>query len=303
MAASSLIDNGLTELAVSSEAEGLRAQHPLLGTYDSLRTENSQFALLVDNPEGEGWVRLDDVVDLGTGELVRLVDQVGAHNKMKGRSAPAVLFFGGYAYIAIAMCATTYLAYQRVPLLPLGDMTARFDAESDIQAIAVNSYRFAALPSDPAADHPDCLVVESPEALRDVLREHLIAHLEPLLLATHQATKAGKPAMWALAQDYVGSAFSWIGRTLGCQTEGIAESLAINGPPSKLHRDKGFVHIEHCGQEYYMVDRLSCCLYYKSPEGHYCSTCPHRPMDERIDMIKNWLATLAKPELVEESNA
>lgn len=296
MAESSPTTETTIAATVSPEAEALREQHPLLVTYDTLRSSNSQFALLVDMPEGGGWVALDRVVDLETGELVRLVDQLGAHHKIKGRSAPAVYFFGEYVYIAIAMCAATYMAFQRVPLLELGDIAARYDEESHIQGISVKSYRFAALPGDPDVGHPDCVVVESPDALREVLREHLIAHFEPLLLATNQATKAGKPAMWALAQDYLALAFAWIGRTMGSQADGVAESLRITEPPSKLHRERGFIHIEHCGQEYYMIDRLSCCLYYKSPEGHYCSTCPHRPMEERVDMIKNWLETLAKPE-------
>ncbi len=284
------------ELKLSPEAEGLREQHPLLRTYDLLRSRSDHYRLLVDDPEGEGWVTLNAMLELDTGVLVRLVDQQAAHHKVKGRSASAVLFFSEYAYVAIAMCAATYLSFQRVPLLATGDVVVRYDEDSHIAGVAVRSYRFAALPGDPDANHPDCVVAATPDALRDRLREQLIAHLEPLVLAIHAATRAGKPALWAIAQDYAASAFSWIGKTLGEQQSGISESLLIAEPPSKLHRDKGFVHIEHCGQEYYMVDRLSCCLYYKSPEGHYCSSCPHRPMEERVDIIKNWLATLAQPE-------
>lgn len=295
MAASSLATETGAEPNLSFEAEGLRTQHPLLRTYDLLRSHSDQYRLLVDEPEGEGWVPLSAMLDLDTGELVRLVDQQAAHHKVKGRSAPAVLFFSEYAYVAIAMCAATYLGFQRFPLLPIDDVTVRYDEDSHIEGVAVKSYRFAALPNDPDAHHPDCVVAETPESLRDMLREQLIQHLEPLVLATHSATRAGKPGLWAIAQDYVASAFGWIGKTLGQQESGISESLLIAEPPSKLHRDKGFVHIEHCGQEYYMVDRLSCCLYYKAPEGHYCSSCPHRPMEERVDIHKNWLATLAQP--------
>jgi hypothetical protein len=269
--------------------------HPLQESFDSLRTRNAQFKMLVDEPEGEGWIEMGWLLDPARPELLHLVDQLSAHHKIKGRSASGVHFFGDYTYVAIAMNAACFMAFQRVPLLDLADISARFNEESHIENVVVRSYRFAALPSDPAAGHPDCVVVETLDGLRDLMREHLIAHVEPFLNAVAKATRAGKPAMWATAGDYVAHAFGWIGKGLGSEIMGVQEATLLTTPPSKIQRNRGYVHVEHCGQEYYMVDRLSCCLWYKSPEGSYCSTCPLRPMEERVDLIKDWLATLAVP--------
>jgi hypothetical protein len=42
-----------------------------------------------------------------------------------------------------------------------------------------------------------------------------------------------------------------------------------------------------------MAERSSCCLYYKSEAAQYCTNCPHRPLEERIQLIKDWLAKQA----------
>lgn len=287
--------NDMTAQKRSQKAIALRAAHPLLESYDLLRARNAQFSLLVDEPEGDDWVEMAWLLDPERPELLHLVDQLSAHHKIKGRSASGVHFFGDYTYVVIAMNAACFMACQRVPLLDVADVSARFSDESHIGGVAVRKYRFAALPTDSAAGHPDCMVVDSKEALRDLMREHLIAHLEPYLIAVHKATRAGKPAMWATVGDYIAHAFGWVGKGLGSEAMGVQEATLLTTPPSKIHRDKGYVHVEHCGQEYYMVDRLSCCLWYKSPEGGYCSTCPLRPMEERVTLIKDWLATLAAP--------
>jgi len=287
--------SGSETSALSTEALALRAAHPLLQSFDLLRDRNAQFKLLADEREGEGWTEMAWLLDPSRPDLLRLVDQLSAHHKIKGRSSSAIHFFGDYVYVAIAMNAACFMAFQRVPLLGFGDVCVRFNDESHIEGVMVHHYRFAALPTDPAAGHADCLVVESLDALRDLMREHLIAHVEPFINALNQGTRAGKPAMWATVGDYIAHAFGWIGKGLGSEAMGVQEATLLTTPPSKIHRDKGFVHVEHCGQEYYMVDRLSCCMWYKSPEGGYCSTCPLRPMEERIDLIKGWLATLAAP--------
>ncbi len=273
--------------------ESAAGAHPLLASFDLLRARSSSFGALVDAPEGEGWVELAWLLDPARPELAGLIDGVGAGRKVRGRSIPGLNLFGGYVIVINALHAACYLLFQRVPLFDAADLSLRFSDGGDILGVAIRSYRFAALPADPAAGHADCTLLESADALRDQLRLQLVALLEPLVDAIHRVARTGKPAMWAMAGDYVAQGFGWIGREAGNQAAGVAEVVKLTTPPSKLQRTRGFVHIEHMGQEYDMVDRVSCCLWYKVPDGGYCSACPHRPMEERVQKIKLWLATVA----------
>jgi hypothetical protein len=36
-----------------------------------------------------------------------------------------------------------------------------------------------------------------------------------------------------------------------------------------------------------------CCANFKIPGETYCSTCPHRPRQERIEALQSWLAERA----------
>jgi hypothetical protein len=70
----------------------------------------------------------------------------------------------------------------------------------------------------------------------------------------------------------------------------LAYARQLAAKPSPLQRKRDFIHVEECGQNYEMVDRISCCLYFKAEGASYCSTCPHRPQEERVALIKSWLA-------------
>jgi hypothetical protein len=36
-----------------------------------------------------------------------------------------------------------------------------------------------------------------------------------------------------------------------------------------------------------------CCVNFRIPGEDYCSTCPHRPREERINVLQTWLAEQA----------
>ena len=111
---------------------------------------------------------------------------------------------------------------------------------------------------------------------------------------TTQAVRAqatlGIPAMWALAADYLASAAIYVGRSMDDQPRAVAYARQLGARPSALQRKRDFIHVEACGLHFELVDRISCCLYFKADEGSYCSSCPHRPKEERVALIKNWLS-------------
>ncbi len=277
--------------SIVEAAEGSVSLPPLRRTFSFLREQSAQFGLLHEEPAGEGWLTLAELLVPTRPELARLAQAYGAEHKLPGRTAPALNVFGGYAYALVAIVAACYLAQKRVPLCEPDETSVRFDAEGHVNGLAFGSNRFAALDDDPDARHPDCEPFASPELLRDRLRAQLVTLVEPLGHAIHATAGVGKPALWAAAADSMAFAFSYVGKALGAEATGAAEATQIGTPGTILHRRKGFIPIEHCGLEHHLVDRVGCCLFYKAPEGRYCSSCPHRPLEERITLIKNWLET------------
>jgi ferric iron reductase protein FhuF len=185
------------------------------------------------------------------------------------------------------------LTDRRVPNLSTDGVLMRFDESGDLAGFALRNRVFFALPDDPHADHRDCAVLASPDALRDRLREQFITHLMPLVDVISARSSVGRPGLWALAADYCASAFTWIGKMVGVEAGAADEARALAAAPSLLRRKRDYIFIKQGDMSYYLVDRISCCHYFKVPEGHYCSSCPHRPREERVGLIKEWMTRLA----------
>lgn len=271
----------------------MNPEHPLLDTIERAQKLGGHMGAIHLVPEGENWVALQSVVS-PTEEILRdLLGRVSTHYKTENRRAPAALFFGDFAFAVLAVASAAYLLERRVPRLSLESFWVHFGDHGEIEGIALNDYTFAALADDPAAGHADCLVVESTDALQEYLLQQANDCLQPLTKEVRANSTLGIPAMWALAADYTASATTYIGRTLQKEAEALELARQLGTRQSPLRRKRDFIHIEESGLSFHMVDRVSCCLYYQVEDGHYCSTCPHRPMDERVERIRKWLADTA----------
>jgi hypothetical protein len=222
------------------------------------------------------------------------MERIGTHYKTgKNRRVPAAFFFGDYAFALLALANACYLLDRRVPRLTPEGVYFRFDEKGNAEGIALKGYSFAALPDDPAASHPDCTVLPTPDALQEFMLEGALSCLQPMTQSVRANSTLGLPAMWALAADYAASAATYIARFLNLHDQGLELARQLAAKPTPLQRKRDFIHIElsvnGCDLRYEMVDRTSCCLYYQTEEGHYCSTCPHRPETERVERITKWL--------------
>lgn len=268
---------------------------PFEQTLNRLASASAHFQswLLAEPDAGRGWLSITELAAEGTPYLAEVFERVVTHYKTADTQANAALWFGQYAFAVAVVPIACYLADQRVPTLLPGDVWTRFDEEGNIGGLAWCNRSFAALADDPDAAHPDCRVLPSGAALRDHLRDQIIAQLAPMVAAVRARSSFGKAGMWALAADTSASAFTWVARLLGNEAGGAAEARLFSASPSPLRRKRDFIRVDHCGLSYYMLDRVSCCLYYKVEGGGYCSNCPHRPQEERVELIKGWLEKLA----------
>lgn len=263
--------------------------HPLVQTFSQLPAKQDIQAAycLPGEDEQPGWQSVASLIS--NGRLPHILDLSAKKNRSSSRQAQHALWFGGYAYHLLHLPIVTYLATARVPALAPEQVTLRFDEEGDVAAIAWHGRRFSALADDPAANHPDCTVLPSIDALRDQLRQQLILLLTPSVEAVKQISPFSKGGMWALAADYTASIFAWTSRQQGDPLRGVEEARLLASPPSPLRRRRDFILIETGPIQYYMLDRVSCCLYYKVEGGHYCSGCPKRPLPERVSLYESWL--------------
>ena len=220
--------------------------------------------------------------------MEQLFQRLLSHYKSSRRRPPAMFWFGHYAYTIELITFAFFVTEGRVPDLSMNQVWMRLGESTDIQNVAWKGRSFAALPEDPDASHPDCVVLPTRDALRAYMREQLIAHLTPLVESISAYSSLGKPGLWEIAAEYTAFAFVALGELLGDEAIGAQESESFSSPQSRLHVRRGFIPIEHIGTTHYLLDRISCCLYFQVEGGRYCHSCPHRPVEERIHLMKQF---------------
>ncbi len=241
-----------------------------------------------------GWL---SVADLATDSvrMEQLFKHLLSHYKTTASRPPAMFWFGHYVYTVELITFAFFLVEQRVPDLSTNQLWMRLGASADIDNLAWKGRTFAALPDDPDASHPDCIVLPTREDLRDYMQKQLIANFTPVIAAIASYSSLGKPGLWEIAAEYSAFAFTALGDLMGDESIGVEESRLLSANKSRLSIKRDFIPIEHIGTTHYLVDRISCCLYYEIEGGSYCHSCPHRPLEERVGLMKKfWDETAAK---------
>ena len=263
--------------------------HPLERSLKKLELlrDHGQGLLMPDTDSREGWFSVAELVT-ESHLMERLFERLSSHYKSTRRRPPAMFWFGHYAYTIELITFAFFLTEGRVPDLSTDRVWIRLGESTEIQNAAWKGRSFAALPGDPDASHADCIVLLNREALREHMREQLTAHLTPLVDAISAYSSLGKPGLWEIAAEYTAFAFVALGELLGDETIGAEESRAFSSTRSRLSVRRNFIPIEHIGTTHYLLDRISCCLYYQVEGGKYCHSCPHRPAEERIHLMKEF---------------
>jgi hypothetical protein len=252
-----------------------------------LLRDHGQGLLMPDTDSQNGWLSVTDLVTESF-PMQQLFQHLRAHYKATTNRPPGMFWFGHYAYTLELITFACFLLEKRVPDLSPDKIFLRVGANTDIEHLAWKGRRFATLPDDPDASHPDCVMLPSREALREYMRQQLVANLTPVVHSISDYSRVGKPGLWEIAAEYTAFAFVALGELLGDESIGVEESRAFSETRSRLSVRRDFIPIEHLNTNHYLLDRISCCLYYQVEGGKYCHSCPHRPLEERIDMMKQF---------------
>lgn len=206
-----------------------------------------------------------------------------------------------YQWPLLASAIACFLVDRRVPdLQPANVQVCLAPAENEAEQrerLTYRTGRFAALPSDPAADHPDAEIVPDLAALRDYLRTGIETHMGWVIQQLSWQTHCQERGLWLFVADRCAGTLVWLmqmqDQYVGCAAVAAEVNALIRADGSPLANKKvGIFELHYKEQTHLYLDRATCCYWYKTDGGDYCTTCPHRTKADRNERLLQSLSAL-----------
>jgi hypothetical protein len=274
---------------------------PLVATFTRLATAYPN-AYADIGPLESGWTAATDITQEASPALAQALEHQAHHYpKMDARTRGSYLV-NSYSWYVPTFAIAAYLSERRVPDFSADNLAVRVNkytwhagnesGEGERLETRFMSGRFAALPDDPDANHPDAIILPDTDALREWLRVALEAHFTPLIERVYTATRLGRQAQWNLVADSCAALFLYIGQALGDEARGQVESLAfVKAADSPMKNPKtGFVTLQYGDHCETFRARGGCCRYYTLEDGHKCSTCVLLKPAERDEILLGYMS-------------
>lgn len=280
----------------------LTAAHPIAQTLSRVVAMDENFYADFGALE-TGWFPAIDLLREDKPALDEALFRQAIHYpKMEARTRGSYLI-GEYSWCVPAVAVTAYMAERRVPDLSLENLALRFNkymwrygeetGEGERIEVRFLSGRFAALPDDTDAQHPDAIILPDEVALREWLRDKLENHLTPLIERISVRTRLGRHAQWCVVADNCAALFLSGGELIKDQARGTAEGLAFvkaEGSPMKKSQTD-FVSLQYLDHRETFRTRGGCCRYYTVAEdGYKCTNCMLRPADEQHQFLLEYMS-------------
>lgn len=221
--------------------------HPLDADVASLR--GAGFLRLERSAAGAGWLRCADLV-AGPDALDAWTARVSGWLRRTYGDEPhpsvAPTYVMGWYLDALARTGATWVVRRgRLPDLGPQDLALHETPGGWPDAVAVGASRFRCLRQDPAAAHPDAVVVADEHALLAALDEQVRAHAAAFHRAFAPGVATGSRQRWGMVDDVL-EACLWTAR----RDAGLA-----TGP---------------------LGTRRSCCFAFRVDPALLCTRCPRR---------------------------
>lgn len=268
-----------------------RPETPLEQTFARVRELNAYLQVRLGAPDDlESW-SLPSLCDPASPALDEHLAIMAREYKTANPEVLVRFYFNGLAYTQGSAAVGAFIVDRRVPHLDLASLSLTIGSWGGPDSIILGDTRFHCLADDPAADHADVSPVADREALRDHLREGLIAAYAPMIAALRRRGRVGARALWIAAAETCAAVLVDALPRGATELEARAEVQALIGHAGSPLRAKPEVMMVHAGDKRGLVMLGSdCCCNFKIDGATYCNSCPHRPREERLAALRSWIA-------------
>lgn len=114
----------------------------------------------------------------------------------------------------------------------------------------------------------------------------IVATLRPVVEAVHVRTRRGRHALWGTVTDMIAAAFHRVGDHLDQSSEARHLAAAVIDGSTTLTGGANWHDVDWSGGTKHTRIRNICCLWYQSPGGDLCLTCPRITDQQRKDLLE-----------------
>lgn len=250
--------------------------HPLVDSLRRVGELGAEYDLPTRDPGQEGWIKAQSLFQDDDQRLRNFVsaygrDFVDTDNRHLAASAFTIAYLTRLTYPLISQ----YVLERRVIDISLSNLEFHTDGQR-FNGTALASPRFAALPDDPAAGHPDAEIVPDDAALYARLKKQLFDYnFDIVIPSLRRAAQASIKVSWNAVAASCAQVFYWL-YELTEDTESIvrhAEAF-FGDPSSPVYDEVRMELVAHQGKNGYFARRAGCCLFWRiRDEDVYCSGC------------------------------
>ena len=268
--------------------------HPLVDSLRRVGELGTEYDLPLRDPRQEGRIKALSLFQDDDQRLQNFVSTYGREfvatdNRHLAASAFIIAYLTRLTYPLISQ----YVLERRVIDVSLGNLEFHTNGQR-FNGTALGSPRFAALPDDPAAGHPDAEIIPDEATLYARLKEQLFdSNFDIVIPSLCRAAQASIKVSWNAVAASCAQVFYRL-YELTEDTERIvrhAEAF-LGDPSSPVYGQVRMELIEHQGNKGYFAARAGCCLFWRvRDEDIYCSDCILLSGKERTVRIKQILAS------------
>ena len=257
-------------------SSGVSGGHPLTSSLRRAGALGGLFNLPVRDPEQDGWIGAPSLFQDEDQRLGNLVMAHGRkHWRTENRHAAGSAFIIAYLTRVTWPLISQYVLYRRVPDVRLSNLEFHWNGQG-IDGTAIRRTSFAALPSDPASDHPDAVVVADVAELYTLLRQWLFDHnLEIVIPSLRKAARASLKISWNAVAASCAQAFHKLYEVAEDPEAVVLDAAFFFGDPSSpVYREVTMEVFGHQGKQGFYSRRAGCCLWWRTDGAQdYCSNC------------------------------
>lgn len=247
-------------------------------------------SILPTQPDDSGWIAEEDLHSTDQGPQLAILDRLAAHGfggSRRALSASLLLRYGWSSGLLIGAWLASSVVIRRARL------ALRFSDNAVLTAVALQSYD-TAVPASPSW----------PEAERRMLAAELVRHASPIVDAHHRWSGFSRKALWSMVTSSWAAQFAYIGERLNAPERGLSEAIAVLSIHAEIRDASPELYLVRAdGKRGVCQMRRLCCLWFKTGQRQFCTSCPIIPAHERMARNIAWIAKHGLPDNIDTQRA